>query len=107
MRTPKYDFDRGALRPRFEASPWSASVSTDGGVFHAATSLYGITFEERSDLTAYHPDARVFEIRNADGGERSACSSIDLYTRDSKRGGAWMNSDRVAVRGFWDQAGTS
>ena len=40
---------------------------------------------------AYHPDARVFEVHNADGSTLGLFV-LDLYTRDTKRGGAWMNS---------------
>ncbi|WP_375384176.1 M3 family metallopeptidase [uncultured Microbacterium sp.] len=86
VRAAEYDLDRTALRPWFEAE----RVLQDG-VFHAATQLYGITFAERHDLTAYHPDARVFEVHNADGSALGLFI-LDLYTRDSKRGGAWMNS---------------
>ena len=56
-----------------------------------ATELYGVTFAERDDLVAYHPDARVFEVSNADGSP-VGLFVLDLYTRDTKRGGAWMNS---------------
>ncbi|QIZ98644.1 M3 family metallopeptidase [Leifsonia sp. PS1209] len=85
VRQAKYDIDVAAMRPYFEAE----RVLRDG-VFYAATRLYGITFEERPDLVAYHPEARVFEVRNEDGSELGLYI-LDLYTRDSKRGGAWMN----------------
>ena len=86
VRAAQYDLDRTALRPWFDAE----RVLQDG-VFHAATSLYGITFTEREDLHAYHPDARVFEVHNADGSPQGLYV-LDLYTRATKRGGAWMNS---------------
>ena len=86
VRAAQYDIDSAALRPWFEAE----RVLQDG-VFHAAEKLYGVSFAERGDLIAYHPDARVFEVRNADGSELGLFV-LDLYTRDSKRGGAWMNS---------------
>lgn len=86
VRAAEYDLDRSALRPWFEAER-----VLQEGVFHAATALYGVTFTERHDLHAYHPDARVFEVHNADGSELGLFI-LDLYTRDSKRGGAWMNS---------------
>ncbi|BDZ49999.1 hypothetical protein GCM10025867_22400 [Frondihabitans sucicola] len=73
------------MRPYFE----SERVLHDG-VFFAATSLYGLTFAERGDLVAYHPDARVFEVSDADGSP-VGLFVFDLYTPDSKRGGAWMN----------------
>lgn len=86
VRQAQYDLDTAALRPWFEAE----RVLQDG-VFRAASELYGVTFTERSDLNAYHPDARVFELFNADGSALGLFI-LDLYTRDSKRGGAWMNS---------------
>jgi peptidyl-dipeptidase Dcp len=86
VRQARYDVDFAAMRPYFEAE----RVLHDG-VFYAATRLYGITFEERTDLVSYHPEARVFEVRNDDGSELGLYI-LDLYTRDSKRGGAWMNS---------------
>ncbi|UPL12402.1 M3 family metallopeptidase [Microbacterium sufflavum] len=86
VRTARYDIDTAALRPWFEAE----RVLQDG-VFFAATRLYGVTFRERDDLVAYHPGARVFEVRNADGSPLGLYV-LDLYTRDSKRGGAWMNA---------------
>ncbi len=85
VRAAKYDVDTAAMRPYFEAE----RVLQDG-VFFAATKLYGITFAERPDLVAYHPDARVFEVKNEDGSP-VGLFVYDLYTRDSKRGGAWMN----------------
>ncbi len=86
VRQAEYDLDRTALRPWFEAE----RVLQDG-VFRAATQLYGITFTERPDLPGYHPDVRVFEIHNEDGSALGLFL-LDLYTRDTKRGGAWMNS---------------
>ncbi|WP_345764400.1 M3 family metallopeptidase [Diaminobutyricibacter sp. McL0608] len=85
VRQAKYDVDVAAMRPYFEAE----RVLRDG-VFYAATRLYGITFAERPELVAYHPDARVFEVTNEDGSPLGLYI-LDLYTRDSKRGGAWMN----------------
>ena len=61
------------------------------GVFFAAHRLYGLTFAERSDLDGYHPDVRVFEVKEEDGTP-VGLYLLDLYTRDSKRGGAWMSS---------------
>ena len=86
VRQEKYDVDEVAMRPYFEAE----RVLQDG-VFYAATRLYGITFTERTDLVAYHPDVRVFEVLEEDGSS-VGLFLLDLYTRDSKRGGAWMNS---------------
>ena len=86
VRQARYDVDESAMRPYFEAE----RVLQDG-VFFAATKLYGVTFTERPDIVAYHPDVRVFEVKNDDGSP-VGLYTLDLYTRDSKRGGAWMNS---------------
>jgi peptidyl-dipeptidase Dcp len=86
VRQQKYDVDTAALRPWFEAERVLKL-----GVFGAANALYGVTFTERRDLVAYHPDVRVFEVADGDGSP-VGLYLLDLYTRDSKRGGAWMNS---------------
>ncbi len=86
VRREKYEVDEQALRPYFELD----RVLRDG-VFFAATSLYGITFHERKDLTGYHPDVRVWEVLDQDGSGLGLFLG-DYYTRESKRGGAWMNS---------------
>lgn len=69
IRRERYAIDEAELRPYFELE----RVLRDG-VFFAAGRLYGIRFEERPDLPAYHADARVFEVFDRDGGP-SACSS--------------------------------
>jgi peptidyl-dipeptidase Dcp len=95
VRAAQYDIDTAALRPWFEAE----RVLQDG-VFYAASQLYGVTFAEREDLVAYHPGARVFEVFNP-GGSALGLYVLDLYTRDTKRGGAWMNPivSQSALRG--------
>jgi peptidyl-dipeptidase Dcp len=86
VKRERYAVDEQALRPYFELD----RVLNDG-VFFAANALYGITFQERSDLSGYHPDVRVWEVRNSDGTAMGLFLG-DYYTRESKRGGAWMNS---------------
>ncbi|BAS18156.1 peptidyl-dipeptidase dcp [Arthrobacter sp. Hiyo8] len=86
VRRERYEVDEQLLRPYFELD----RVLVDG-VFFAATSLFGITFHVRNDLEGYHPDVRVWEVRNGDGSELGLFLG-DYYARDSKRGGAWMNS---------------
>ncbi len=86
VRAEKYSLDTAAMKPYFELE----SVLKNG-VFFAAEKLYGLTFKERPDLVAYHNEARVFEVFNDDATSVGLYIG-DFYTRDSKRGGAWMNS---------------
>ncbi len=90
VRKERYSLDDAALRPYLELD----RVVTDG-VFKAANLLYGISFAERSDLVGYHPDVRVFEVFDGPVGEQDEGLGLflaDFYTRESKRGGAWMNN---------------
>lgn len=86
VRLAKYNVDTSKFKPYFELE----RVLNDG-VFWAATKLFGITFKPRNDLKAYHPEARVWEVHNEDGSALGLYIG-DFYTRDSKRGGAWMSA---------------
>ena len=86
IRRDRYAIDEADLRPYFELE----RVLHDG-VFFAAGRLYGVRFEERPDLPAYHADARVFEVLDHDGSPLGLFIG-DFFTRASKRGGAWANA---------------
>ena len=86
VREAKFNLDSAALKPYFELE----RVLFDG-VFYAANKLFGLSFKERKDLKTYHPEARAFEVFNEDGS-KLALFIGDFFTRDSKRGGAWMNN---------------
>ena len=86
VRLEKYNIDTSKMRPYFELE----SVLKNG-IFFAANKLFGISFKERPDLVTYHPEARAFEVLNEDGSKLGLFIG-DFYTRDSKRGGAWMNN---------------
>jgi peptidyl-dipeptidase Dcp len=85
IRKATYDLDEAQIKPYFELN----RVLVDG-VFYAAEQLYGLTFSERHDLPVYHPDVRVFEVRDA----RAALGLlyVDMFARDNKAGGAWMDN---------------
>ncbi|MCC9193660.1 M3 family metallopeptidase [Arthrobacter sp. zg-Y916] len=85
VRREEFAVDLDALRPWFELD----RVLNDG-VFFAANQLYGITFTERPDLTGYHPDVRIWEVRDQDGSGLGLFLG-DYFTRETKSGGAWMN----------------
>jgi peptidyl-dipeptidase Dcp len=86
VRRSRYEVDSAALRPYLALD----QVLADG-VFFAAGELYGLRFEQRQDLPTYHPQVRVFEVFDADGSPLGLFLA-DLFTRDSKRGGAWQST---------------
>jgi len=86
IRLDRYQVDTAALRPYFELE----RVLADG-VFAAARGLFGIELVPRTDLVGYHPEVRVWEVREADGTPIGLFLG-DYYAREGKRGGAWMSS---------------
>ena len=86
VRKAKYDFDESQLKPYLEMKN-----VLENGVFYAANQLYGISFKERTDLPKYHPDTWTYDVFDKDGKQLSIFI-FDPYARESKRGGAWMNT---------------
>ena len=86
VRRAEYELDESQLKPYFELD----RVVRDG-VFYAATRLFGLTFRERHDVPRYHPDVRVWEVFDADGSPLALFYG-DFFERESKRGGAWMDT---------------
>ena len=86
VRKEKYNLDEEEIKPYFELKN-----VLEKGVFFAAEKFYGITTKKRTNLPTYHPDVEVYEIFDHDG-KSMALFYFDFFSRDSKRGGAWMNS---------------
>ena len=59
------------------------------GMFELVQNLYQIKIVEQKAET-WHADVRFFDIHGA-GGELIGRFYLDLYARDTKRGGAWMD----------------
>ncbi len=72
------------LRPYF---PENRALS---GLFEVVKRIYGITAKERNDVDTWHKDVRFFDLFD-DSGELRGSFYLDLYAREHKRGGAWMN----------------
>lgn len=91
VRAERYNFDENETKPYFELS------AVIQGAFTLANKLFGITFTENKDLPRWHPTQKVFEVREADG-KHIGVLYMDFYARESKEGGAWMNSLRSQSR---------
>ncbi len=87
VRRARYQLDQQALLPYFRVE------AVRDGVFDVAQRLYGLTFHELHDVPTWHPTQQVFEVKEADGSHLGILY-MDFFTRESKRGGAWMNSLR-------------
>ena len=86
VRQEQYDINESEVRNYFELDK-----VLNEGVFYTMERLFGITFEERFDLPVYHEDVRVWNVMDEDGSQIGLFYG-DFFSRDSKRGGAWMNS---------------
>jgi peptidyl-dipeptidase Dcp len=93
LRKEKYELDDTELRPYF------VLANVRDGVFWVANQLYGLTFEELEGMPLPHPDAQVFEVKEADG---SHCGVLymDFFPRASKRAGAWCGTYRSQSRQY-------
>ncbi len=87
LRKEKYDLDDSELRPYFKLE------NVREGAFSVANKLYGITFTPIDAIPLPHPDARAFEVKEADGSPVGVLY-MDFYTRASKGQGAWCGSYR-------------
>lgn len=84
LKRERLSLSEEALRPYFPLPRVLA------GMFSVAEKLYGVRIAERHGVEVYHPDARFYDILNADGSRRGSFF-VDLYARAKKRGGAWMD----------------
>ena len=87
VRKERFDFDEEVMRPYFEFT------AVRQGVFMLAGELFGLTFTPMDNVTTWHPDQQVFEVKEADG-THVGIIYMDFFARESKRGGAWMNALR-------------
>ncbi len=87
LREARHAISQEQLRPYFPAP------RVVDGLFQVVERLYGVTVEEDLQAPRYHPEVRYFRI--LERGEPIAGFYLDLYAREGKRGGAWMDECRV------------
>jgi peptidyl-dipeptidase Dcp len=91
VRAARFAIDPEATKPYFELS------RVREGSFYAANRLFGITFEPLEDVPVWHPEVQAWKVLDTDGTHLGVFM-VDNYARDSKSGGAWMNTYRNATR---------
>jgi len=91
LRQSRYQVSQEDLRPYF---PVNRVIQ---GLFEVVRRLYGLEIAEVSGVDTWHKDVRFYEIRDQQGNVRGQFF-VDLYAREKKRGGAWMDECRVRRR---------
>ncbi len=87
IRADRYNFNEDETRPYFEFT------AVREGAFMLADILFGLQFKVIEDAPKWHEDQQVFEVLEKDGTHLGVLY-MDFFTRESKRGGAWMNELR-------------
>lgn len=96
LRQQRYALSQEELRPYFPAPRVVA------GLFGLAERLFGLRITEVQGVETWHPDVRFFAIHDL-SGELRGRFYLDLYARQHKRGGAWMDecAGRLRTQGFY------
>lgn len=85
MRLAHYDFDEEELRPYF---PLPKVMQ---GLFAVVEKTFGITVKENKDLKTWDKEVTTFSAFDTSSGTLLGHFYVDLFPRENKRGGAWMN----------------
>ena len=87
VRQAEHDLDEAEIKPYFVLDNMVRAA------FDTAGRLFGVTFTEYRDLPVYHPDVRVWEVRDSAGGHVGLFLH-DNFARPGKRSGAWSSRYR-------------
>ncbi len=88
VRKQRYDLDQNAVKPYLQLEKLRE------GMFWVAGELFGFQFTPVTNVPVYHPDVRVWEVKDRTTGRHIGLWYFDPYARPGKRSGAWMNSYR-------------
>ena len=83
LRQARYDFSAQEVKPYF------TEPTVLAGLFRAIETLYGVRITPDT-APVWNADVRFFRITDATG-QRVGQFYLDLYARETKRGGAWMD----------------
>ncbi|RKG92903.1 M3 family metallopeptidase [Corallococcus terminator] len=92
VRKAKYDLDQNEVKPYLQLEKLRE------GMFWVAGELFGFAFTPVTDVPVYHPDVRVWEVKDQASGRHVGLWYFDPYARPGKRSGAWMNAYRNQER---------
>jgi len=89
VRQDRFAFDDNLLKPYFELD------AVRGGAFELAKQLFQVSFEP-VDVPVWNEVVTPFKVTDDETGELLGIFLMDMYARESKRGGAWMSTYREA-----------
>jgi peptidyl-dipeptidase Dcp len=92
VRKAKYDLDQNEVKPYLQLEKLRE------GMFWVAGELFGFDFAPVTNVPVYHPDVRVWEVKDRTSGKHVGLWYFDPYARPGKRSGAWMNAYRNQER---------
>ncbi|MDM5091478.1 oligopeptidase A [Aeromonas bestiarum] len=84
LKQHKFSISDEQLRPYFPAN------KVVKGLFEVVRRVFGIKVRERLGIDTWHPDVRFYDIFDAEDELRGSFY-LDLYAREHKQGGAWMD----------------
>jgi peptidyl-dipeptidase Dcp len=87
LQAQRCDIDETAIKPYLDLERMIEAA------FYTAQRLFGLAFTERTDVPVWHPDVRVWQVRDRDGSDIGLFFG-DYFARPSKRSGAWMTALR-------------
>jgi peptidyl-dipeptidase Dcp len=92
VRKAKYDLDQNEVKPYLQLEKLRE------GMFWVAGELFNFSFTPVTNVPVYHPDVRVWEVKDKTSGKHVGLWYFDPYARQGKRSGAWMNAYRTQER---------
>lgn len=90
MREARYAYSEDEVRQYF------TEPQVLHGLFHVVHRLFGVRLQP-TDAGTWHPDARAYHAIDADGRVQGTLY-LDLYARQGKQSGAWVDSERARRR---------
>jgi peptidyl-dipeptidase Dcp len=88
VRKDRYDLDQNEVKQYLQLEKLRE------GMFWVAGELFDLSFSQVTNVPVYHPDIRVWEVKNKTTGAHVGLWYFDPYAREGKRSGAWMNAYR-------------
>ncbi|SMB98396.1 peptidyl-dipeptidase Dcp . Metallo peptidase. MEROPS family M03A [Hymenobacter roseosalivarius DSM 11622] len=92
VRKERYDLDQNEVKQYLQLDKMRE------GMFWVAGELFNFTFSPVTNVPVYHPDVKVWEVKDKTSGKPVGLWYFDPYARTGKRSGAWMNAYRKQER---------